>query len=87
MSEHQDGLLATAFEKVEGQWVWYANAWSRGLAVSESERDLYLAFKSLAFRQAIKGRTASHPRRPYWPTLKRILLAGASGRDPKGGGR
>jgi hypothetical protein len=75
MSTQQNELLATAFEKIDGQWVWYANAWSKGLVVSESERDLYLAFKSLAFRQAIKGRPPFYPRRPYWAALKRILTA------------
>ncbi len=82
MNNRQSPILTTAFEKLDGQWVWYANAWSRGVIVSAKERDVYLAFKPVAFRQAIKGRAASVPRRPYWPTLMRILVAMGSGRDP-----
>jgi hypothetical protein len=82
MNGWQSPILSTAFEQVDGQWVWYANAWARGVVVSAQERDIYLAFRSLAFRQAIKGRPATMPRRPYWPTLKRILVAMATGRDP-----
>lgn len=77
-------ILATAFDEVDGKWVWYANAWSRGIVVSASERDLYLAFRSIAFRRAIRGRLASYPRRSYWPTVRRMLIATISGRDPKG---
>jgi len=75
MSLPQNEVLAAAFERVEGQWVWYGNAWSRGIVVSDGERDIYLAFRPFAFRQAIKGRAPTFPRRPYWPTLKRILFA------------
>ena len=83
MSDPTSQLLATAFERIDGQWVWYAKAWSRGVIVNEDERDLFLAFKPLAFRQAIKGRPTSHPRRSYWATLNRILVAGLAGRDPQ----
>ena len=85
MSDRQSELLAAAFEKLDGQWVWYANAWARGVVVSAEEREIYLAFRPIAFRQAIRGRPASKPRRPYWPTLKRILTAIAVGRDPGAG--
>ncbi len=85
MNDRQSELLAIAFEKLDGQWVWYANAWSRGVVVSEAERGIYLAFRPLAFRQAIRGRSASKPRRPYWPTMKRVLSAIAAGRDPGAG--
>ena len=75
-------LLATAFEKADGQWVWYANAWSRGVVVSAEEREIFLGFHPIAFRKAIAGRQASEPRRPYWQMFKRILTATATGRDP-----
>lgn len=78
-------LLATAFDKVDGQWVWYANAWSRGVVVSAEEREIFLGFQPIAFRKAISGRPASKPRRPYWPTFKRILTATVTGRDPPPG--
>jgi hypothetical protein len=77
-------LLSTAFENVGGQWIWYANAWSRGVIVSRDEREIYLAFKPVAFRRAIAGREPNMPRRRYWRTLGRGLLATIVGRDPKG---
>jgi len=69
-------ILEAAFEQIDGQWVWYANAWSGGIMVSPSERELYLSFKPLAFRKALAGRPASYPRRAYWPTLRRMVAAG-----------
>lgn len=77
--------MATAFDYVDGEWVWYANAWSRGVVVSADERDLFLRFNPIAFRRAIAGRPAVHPRRPYWPTLRRILTAMITLRDPHEG--
>jgi hypothetical protein len=74
-------ILKTAFEQIDGRWIWYANAWSGGVVVSSDERDLYLSFSPLAFRKAISGRLASYPRRSYWPTLKRMLVTVTSGRD------
>ncbi len=82
MNSRQRALLATAFEKVGGQWIWYANAWAGGIAVTPAERELYLAFKPLTFRRAISGRPPSLPRRAYWATMKRLLLAAITGRDP-----
>lgn len=82
MNSRQRALFSTAFEEVGGRWVWYANAWSGGVVVSSAERELYLAFKPLAFRRAIAGRAPLEPRRPYWTTLKRLLLATITGRDP-----
>jgi hypothetical protein len=84
MSERRRELLSTAFDRVDGQWVWFPNAWSRGIMVTAEERELYLTFAPVAFRQAIKGRPPTRPRRPYWATLGRILTAMASGRDPHG---
>jgi hypothetical protein len=83
MSDYQRELLGTAFERSNGQWVWYANAWARGVIVSDAEREIYLAYRPIAFRQAIKGRPASEPRRPYWRGLKRILTATLGGGDPE----
>jgi hypothetical protein len=75
-------LLMTAFEKEGDHWVWYANAFSTGVPVTAEERELYLDFNPLGFRQAIRGRAASQPRRPYMSGLKRILISIFLGRDP-----
>ncbi|MEW5687469.1 MAG: hypothetical protein AB1942_21335 [Pseudomonadota bacterium] len=83
MNERYRNIFKTAFDEVGGEWIWYANAWSRGVVVSSTERELFLQFRPVAFREAIHGRPALHPRRPYWPTLGRILMAMISGRDPK----
>jgi hypothetical protein len=82
MSDWQKKVLAAAFDRDGEAWVWYANAWSRGVVVSAAERDIYLAYKPIAFRKAIAGRPATRPRRPYWPTLNRILTAALSRRRP-----
>lgn len=83
MMDRRRTLLGTAFEQQAGEWVWYANAWSRGLKVSNDEREIYLSFKPLAFRAAIAGRIATEPRRPYLSTIGRILITMLTGRDPK----
>ena len=83
MSEHLGHILSTAFERHDGYWVWYSNAWSRGVVVSPDERDLYLAYRTYAFRKAVRGRPATYPARRYWPTVRRILVAIISGRDPQ----
>jgi len=75
-------ILSTAFERIGDDWIWYGKAWTRGVVVSSGERDLYLDSKLLAFRRAIAGRQATYPRRPYWPTLRRILTATFTGKDP-----
>ena len=79
----RSGVLSTAFERIGGQWIWYGNAWAKGVPVSSEERELYLSFKPFAFRSAIKGRVATQPRRPYWRTVKRLLVASLTGRDPQ----
>ena len=75
-------LLSTAFEGTPGNWVWYANAWSRGKKVTDEEREIYLEFRPVAFRKAIAGRSATEPRRPYWKAFLRLLRATLTGRDP-----
>ncbi len=82
MNDRRRELLTTAFEKEGDQWVWYANAFAKGVPVSAEERELYLGFNPLGFRRAIKGRAALRPRRPYMPELKRILVSIFLGRDP-----
>ena len=82
MSGRYAHILSTAFNRSGGRWVWYANAWSRGVIVTDDERTLYLSFSPIAFRDAIRGRPASEPRRPYWAGLRRMLTAMVWGRDP-----
>jgi len=67
-------ILETAFEQRGTQWIWYGYAWSRGVVVTAHERELYFSNRGL-FRKAIKGRSATEPRRRYWPNLKRMLRA------------
>ena len=83
MSSLHRETLSTAFERVDGEWVWYAHAWARGIVVSPSEREIYLAFSPVEFRRAIGGRATTHPRRAYWPTVLRLTIAAVTGRDPK----
>lgn len=75
MGNRQRALLATAFDSHPNGWIWYANAWSRGVVVSEAEREIYLKSKPLDFRHAIVGRRATEPRRSYLPTFWRLLKA------------
>lgn len=75
-------ILTTAFEKSDGNWIWYENAWSKGLIVSAHERDIYLDFRPIEFRQAIGGRVPTEPRRPYLRTLRRMTVAYFAGYDP-----
>lgn len=75
--------MNTAFERLEDGWIYYRRAWSRGVRVTREERDLFCSFRPLAFRRAIADRLPSEPRRPYWPTLRRLLTAMLTGRDPR----
>jgi hypothetical protein len=82
MRSRKREILATAFDKAGDDWIYYSNAWSRGVLVNSDERELYLTWRLLAFRRAIAGRRPSEPKRPYWPTVKRLLIALLTGRDP-----
>ena len=82
MTNRRRELLTTAFEKEGDQWVWYANAFAKGVLVSAEEREIYLDFNLLGFRRAVRGRPASQPRRPYLLGLRRILISIFLGRDP-----
>lgn len=82
MSSWRREVLKTAFEQRDGHWVWYANAWARGVMVTPSEREIYLGFNPIAFRRAIAGRQSSEARRPYWRTFRRIISTMVLGRDP-----
>jgi hypothetical protein len=68
-------IMAMAFEEAGDHWLYYANAWSKGVLVSAQERNLYLHFKLIAFRRSVAGREPTAPARPYWPTVKRLLKA------------
>lgn len=75
--------MSTAFDRLGEGWVYYRRAWSRGVRVTREERDLFCSFRLLAFRRALAERSPSEPRRPYWTTLRRLLTAMLTGRDPK----
>lgn len=83
MTRRYREILATAFDADGDEWVFHANAWSSGVPVSSEERAMFLSFRLLAFRKAIKGRPATAPRRPYWPMFKRLLTAMVIGVTPK----
>jgi|GEM_PF-3727643 len=77
-SEEQRRILALSFELGPDGNVYYRNAWSRGIPVSEAEREAYLSIPALGSRRlwlnAIAGRP-SVPRRAYWPTAFKLLAA------------
>jgi hypothetical protein len=75
-------ISTTAFEPSRGGFVFYENAWSRGIPVSADERQAYLYGSQSEWLEAIAGREATMPRRPYWRTVKRILTAALLGYDP-----
>jgi hypothetical protein len=75
-------ISSTAFEPSSDGFVYYENAWSRGIPVSDAERQVYLYGSQSEWLEAIVGREATMPRRPYWRAVKRILAASFLGYDP-----
>lgn len=61
MGKRTQALLATAFENVGGQWVYYHRAWSGGVPVSAEERELFLSNRMWLFKRAVAGRSKSQP--------------------------
>ena len=81
MGKRTQAILATAFEDVGGQWVYYPRAWSGGVPVSAEERELFLRYRMWLFKRAVGGRPKSEPPRPYWPALRRMVVAMVLGRE------
>ncbi len=73
---------STAFERVDDGFVYYAWAWSKGIPASAAAREAYIFGPRGEWFEAINDREAIAPRRPYWPTLRRILTAAFVGYDP-----
>ena len=82
MFEKHPHIGSTAFERVDGGFVYYASAWSKGIPVSAAARDAYIHGPRSAWFEAIIGQEATVPRRPYWATVRRILTASLFGHDP-----
>lgn len=80
-SSRKRAILSTAFVPSGTHWLYYKNAWAKGVLVSADERELFLSFCLRRFRQAIAGRQATAPRRPYFRALRRLLAATLMGRD------
>jgi hypothetical protein len=77
-SEEQRRILAQSFEQGADGYTYYRNAWSRGIPVTEAEREAYLAIPAIGSRRtwlsAIAGRP-SVPRRAYFPTVFNVYSA------------
>lgn len=80
--ERYPHIGSTAFERVGDGFVYYANAWSKGIPVSAAAREAYIFGPRSDWFEAILGKVGTVPPRPYWRTLKRILLATFMGYDP-----
>ena len=83
MFERYPHIGSTAFERVDGGFVYYSRAWSKGVPVSAAARKAYIFGPRSRWFEATIDREATAPRRPYWSTLKRILTAIFLGRDPQ----
>ncbi len=70
-------FLDTSFEPDGDGFLFYRHHWARGVKVSAAERDTYLRppldGSRRAFYDAIRGRPAMAPRRPYWRSYGRML--------------
>lgn len=82
MFERHPHIGSTAFERIEGGFVYYARAWSKGVPVSAAARDAYIFGPYGEWFEAVTGKEPTVPRRPYWRTVKRILTAAFLGHDP-----
>ena len=82
MFEKYPHIGSTAFERVDEGFVYYASAWSKGIPVSAAAREAYIFGPRSEWFEAIMGQEATVPRRPYWPTLRRNLIAAFFGYDP-----
>lgn len=82
MLERRPHLASIKFERVAGGFVYYASAWSKGVPVSAAAREAYIFGSRGEGFEAILGREATAPRRPYWRTMKRMLIATLYGHDP-----
>jgi hypothetical protein len=70
-------FLDTGFEPDGDGYLFYRHHWARGIPVSAAEREAYLRppldGSRRAFHDAIRGRPATAPRRPYRRSYGRML--------------
>jgi len=82
MFERHPHIGSTSFERTEDGFIYYANAWSKGIPVSAAAREAYIFGPRSEWFEAILGQAGTVPRRPYWRTLKRCVSAILLGYDP-----
>ena len=82
MLERHPHLRSIKFDRVADGFVYYECAWSKGIPVSAAAREAYILGLRGEWFDAILGREATAPRRPYWRTMKRMLIASLFGYDP-----
>lgn len=82
MFEKFPHIGSTAFERVDGGFVFYASAWSKGIPVSAAAREAYFFGPRGEWFEAIIGQEPTVSRRPYWPTVRRMITAAFLGYDP-----
>jgi len=75
MFERHPYLGSTAFDRVDDGFVYYSNAWSKGIPVSATARNAYIFGPRSEWLEALSDREATVARRPYWRSLRRILTA------------
>ena len=75
MFDRHPYIGSTAFDRVGDGFIYYSNAWSKGIPVSASARKAYLFGPRSEWFEALLDRQATVARRPYWRSLRRILTA------------
>jgi hypothetical protein len=75
MFDQRPYIGSTAFDRAGDGFVYYSNAWSKGIPVSAAARNAYLFGPRSEWFDALSGREATVARRPYWHSLRRILTA------------
>jgi hypothetical protein len=72
-------LLDSSFERTGDGYIFYRHHFARGILVSAEEREAYLrppfGASRREFYEAIRGREASLPRRPWWRSQRATLAA------------
>ena len=75
-SAEQRDILSVSFEPAESGYIYYHNRWSRGIPVTEKERNEYLGIPMFgsrrAWRRSLEGRETLPPR-AYRPVARKLL--------------
>jgi len=75
MFDRYPHIGSTAFDRAGDGFVYYSNAWSKGVFVSATARNAYLFGPRSEWFDALLDREATVARRPYWRSLRRMLTA------------